>query len=81
MKTLGIPEDLHKELMRLRLDEGDKNVTSVLRKMLHTYKEKQFLENSKKFKEMLKKSGKSFEQFLEDARRIKEEVVNEEFPD
>jgi len=81
MKTIALPEDLHKELLRLKLDHGSKNVSDILRKMLNAYRRQRFLQASKMFNEMLRKSGKSFKQFLKDADKIKEEVVNEQFPD
>ena len=80
MKTIALPEDLHKELMKIKLNNSDKSISEILRKMLCAYKEQQFLENSRRFREMIKKSGKSFDQFLKEARKVKEEVVNEQFP-
>lgn len=79
MKTISIPEDLHKEIMQLRLQKGNKNTAELIRQLVLTYKEKRFLEASKLFNDKLKKSGKSFEQFLKEAKKIREEIADEWF--
>lgn len=81
MKTIAIPDELHKELMQLRIQKGDKNTAELIKKLILAYKEKKFLESSQKFRQMLKKKGKSFDEFLKDARKVKEEVADEWFPD
>jgi predicted CopG family antitoxin len=81
VKTISIPEDLHKELIRLKLDYGDKNVADMIRKLIVFYKQQRFLEHSKKFREAIKKQGISFEEFLKRAEKIREGVADELFPD
>jgi predicted CopG family antitoxin len=80
VKTISIPEDLHKELMRIKLDSNNKNIAEILKQMLIAYREKKLLEHSKKFKGILKKEGVTFEEFLKRAEKIREEVANELFP-
>ena len=80
MKTISIPEDLHKELVNLKLEERNKNMAGIIKNLILAYKEKRFLNNSMRFREMLKKSGKSFEEFLKESRKIREEIADEWFP-
>jgi len=77
VKTICIPEDLHKELVMLKLDYNDRNIAERIKKLVLAYKELKFLKNSMKFKEMLKKEGKSFDDFLKELKEVREEVANE----
>lgn len=79
MKTISIPEDLHKELINLKLDSKDKNLAEMIRKLVLCYKKKKFLEFSNEFRDALKKSGKSFPEFLKESEKIREEVADEWF--
>jgi predicted CopG family antitoxin len=79
MKTISIPEDLHKELIKLKLDTKDKNAAELIKKLIRAYREQKFLELSQKFREMLKRNGKSFDEFLKDSEKIKEEIADEWF--
>ncbi|MBI2045736.1 hypothetical protein HYT23_06765 [Candidatus Pacearchaeota archaeon] len=79
MKTIGIPEDLHKELIRLKLDGNDKNVADTLRKIIYTYKQNKFIEFGMLFRQKLKESGKNFDDFLKESRKIREEIADEWF--
>ena len=55
-------------------------MAGIIKNLILTYKEKRFLNNSLRFREMLKKSGKSFEGFLKESRKIREEIADELFP-
>jgi len=79
VKTICIPEDLHKELMKLKIDDGNKNIADIIKKMLIIYREQKLLEHSKKFRETLKKKNMTFEQFLRRADRVREEIADELF--
>lgn len=79
MKTIGIPEDLHKELVELKLEEKNKNMAEIIKTLVVSYREQKFLELSQKFRSMLKKDGKSFSEFLKESRKIKEEIADEWF--
>lgn len=81
VKTICIPEELHKELVMLKLNQGDKNISERIKELIIAYKELEFLKSSIKFREMLNKKGISFEKFLKDAEKIREEVADELFPD
>lgn len=79
MKTIAIPEELHKELTNLKLEEKNKNMAEIIKRLIISYKEQKFLENSQKFRSMLKKEGKSFSEFLKEARKTREEIADEWF--
>ena len=81
IKTIQMPEDLHKEIMQIKLNQGQRNTAQIIRERLLAYKEKKFQEHSRKFKEMLKKRGENFEDFLNDARKVREEIANEQYLD
>ena len=81
MKTISIPEDVHKELMKLKLEQREKNSALLIKKLILSYKEKKFQEHSKQFREMLDKNGKSFKQFLKESRKIREEIADDWYPD
>ena len=79
MKSIAIPEDLHKEIMLLRLQKGNKNIAELIKELLYSYRQKQFLEASHLFKEELKKKNISFEKFLKDSDKIREELADGKF--
>ena len=79
MKTVGIPEDIHKELIKLKLESRDRNVAEIIRKLIYEYKKRKFLEFSDSFKESLSKSGESFAKILKNSRKIREEISDEWF--
>ena len=81
IKTIQMPEDLHREIMQIKLNQGERNIAQIIRELLLAYKEKKFQEHSRKFKEMLKKRKESFEDFLKDARKVREEIADEQYPD
>lgn len=81
MKTIAIPEDLHKELMQLRLQKGNKNTAELIKEVLFEYRQKKFLEASNLFRKKLKEKNISFEELLKRSRKIREEIADEWQPD
>lgn len=79
IKTICIPEELHKELVNLKLDERNKNMAEIIRNLILAYKEKKFLNNSLKFGEMLKRNRKNFSSLLKESRKIREEIADDWF--
>lgn len=79
MKTIGIPEDIHKELIKLKLENSERNVAEIIRKLVYEYKKRKFLEFSGLFNEGLIKNKKSFNKILKNSRKIREEIVDEWF--
>ena len=80
MKTNCIPEDLHKELVAIKLEEGNKNAAELIKKLIIEYKRKKFLEASGIFRASMKKQGLTLKELLKRSRKIREEIVNGKFP-
>ncbi len=81
MKTIALPEELHKELMLLRIQKGNKNIGELIKEMVVEYKKRRFIEASRMFKERLKEKNISFDELLKRSRKIREEIADEWFPD
>ena len=79
MKTIGVPEDLHKELIKLKLESGNRNVSEIIKKLVYEHKKRQFLEFSDLFKNSLIKKKKSFDKILKQSRKTSEEIADEWF--
>ena len=79
MKTIGISEELHKEIMQLRIQRGIKTVSELLNEMLFEYKQKNFLESSTMFREGLEAHKISFDTFLKKSKLLREEIADEWF--
>ena len=79
MKTIALPEELHKEIMKLKLELGEKNTAELIEKLILSYKEQKFLEVSRLFREKLNESGIAFSDFLKKSRKIREEIADEWF--
>ncbi len=81
MKTIALPEELHKELMLLRIQKGNKNIGELIKEMVVEYKKRRFIEASRIFKERLKEKNISFDELLKRSRKIREEIADEWLPD
>lgn len=57
MATISVSEDTRKELLKLKIEEGEKNLDSLIRKMIANYKRYKFLKTSTLFKRKLKEKG------------------------
>lgn len=79
MKTIALPEDLHRELLKLKIYNRNKNVAELIRKLVYEYRQKQFLEFSNLFRQRLKEKGMSFKEFLKKSEKIREELSNGKF--
>ena len=79
VKTISIPEDLHRELVYLKLENNKKNTAELVRSLIIAYKKQRFLEASNLFRQKLKESGKSFDEILKKSRKIREEIADEWF--
>jgi predicted CopG family antitoxin len=77
MKTIAIPEDLHRELVSLKLEGANKNAAELIRKLIGEYKKKRILEFSNLFRKKLAEKNISFEEFLRRSDKIREELANE----
>ena len=77
MKTIALPVDLHKELMKLRIQRGNKNTAELIKEMLFEYKQKRFIEASNLFRDRLKEKNISFAELLKKSKKIREEIADE----
>lgn len=77
MKTIAIPEDLHKQLVSLKLESANKNAAELIRELVMAYKKQKFLEASNLFRRKLAEKNLKFEEFLKKSNKIKGELANE----
>mgnify|MGYP001569726071 FL=1 len=81
MKTIALPEDVHKDLVNLKLEEGEKNTAEIIKRLVIEFKRKRFEEASKLFRIKLRNSGIDFAELLKRSRKMKEVITNEWYPD
>jgi len=77
MKTIGISEITHRNLIELKLKEGNKNIEELIAKLIIEYRKKKFMEASNLFNLKLKEKNISFDNLLKKSRKIREEIANE----
>jgi len=81
MKTIALPKDLHRELVNLKLELGNKNTAELIEKLIVEYKKRQFQEFSREVRKRMKEKGISFEELLKRSKKIREEIADEWWPD
>ena len=81
MKTVGISDKTHKNLITLKLEEGNKNIEDLIEKLILEYKKAKFSEASNLFNLKLKEKNVNFENFIKKSKKIKEEISDEWFGD
>ena len=81
MKTIAIPEDLHRELISLKLKEGNKNAAELIAKLISEYKKKKLDDFSSEIRERMQEKGLTLQELLRRSRKIREEIANERFSD
>jgi len=79
MKTIAIPEELHKEIMKLKIEKGSKNTSELIKNLVFEYKQQKFLEASKLFRDKLKEKNVSLASLLKNSKKIREEIADEWF--
>ena len=80
MKTISVPEELHKDLAKLKLDENRKNTAELIKQLVIEHRRQKFLRSSEIFREAMKKKGLTLKELLKRSRRIREEIADEGFP-
>ena len=80
MKTISIPEELHKKIVALKMQEGAKNAAELIEKLIIEYKKQKLEEFSKKFRKALEKKGITIEQFLKDNKLVSGDISDEWYP-
>ncbi len=81
MKTIPVPEELHKQIITLKIQEGDKTIADLIERLITEYRKKRLDDLSKLFREKMDEKGMSFEELLKKSRKIREEIADEWFPD
>ena len=79
MKSIGLPEELHKEIINLKLETGQKNVGELIRNLIVCYKQKRYFEASNLFQGKLKEKKIAFGNFLKSSKKVREEITDEWF--
>lgn len=79
MKTLAISEDIHRELVNMKLEQRERNISSIISKLVSDYKRKKLLEGSDLLRRKMNIKGLSFYELLKKSRNIREEIANEWF--
>ena len=77
MKTIGISESVHRELISLKLQEGDKNAGELISKLILEYKKNKFLEASALFRNKLHGKKMDLRNLLVKSKKIREEIADE----
>jgi|TARA_B100001971_G_C18069644_1_gene472385 predicted CopG family antitoxin len=81
MKTISLPEDIHRSLIELKLKEGNKTAADLIEKLIIEYQKKRLHDFSVKFKKSLKEKGMTIEEFLKESDKIREELADEWYPE
>lgn len=79
MKTIALPEETYRELIELKLQQGDKTAAALINKLIIEYKKRKFLEASNLFRRKLAEKKISFPELLKKSRAIREEISDEWF--
>lgn len=79
MKTVGISEKVHKELMSLKINYGYKNTNILLEEMIHEFKEEKLVDASQEFNKRMTEKKISFKELMNRARKTREEIYDEWF--
>jgi len=79
MKTIAIPEDLHKDLISLKLEAGDRTAAELIKKLIIEYRKQRLKEAGKMFRSKMKEKGVSLGELLRESRKVREDIANERF--
>lgn len=79
MKTVGISEKVHRELMNLKINYSYKNTNSLLEDMVHEFKHEKLVEASKEIRKKMSEKRISFKGLVKRSRKAREEVYDEWF--
>lgn len=81
MKTISVPEELHKKIVELKMQERAKNAAELIDKLVIEYKKQKFHEASELFRKKMEEKGITLAELLKKSRKIREEIANEWYPD
>ncbi len=78
MSTISVSKETKKELQKLKIEEGEKSLDSLLRKVISTYKKYKFLKASILFRKKLEEKGVSINDIVSDELLVVEFETGEE---
>ena len=78
MSTFSFSKETKNELLKLNIEEGEKSLDSLMRKVISTYKKYKFLETSILFKKKLEEKGVSINDITSDELLVVEFEAEEE---
>lgn len=81
MKTIAISDELHNEIISMKIKEKAKTAEELLKKSLIAYRKQKLHEASEMFRNALAEKGITIEDFLKSSIKIREEIANEWYPD
>ena len=81
MKTISLPEELHKKILELKIQEETKTSAELIEKLYMEYRKKKLQELSDLFRKRMKEKEISFDQLLKKSKEIRKEISDEWFPD
>ena len=81
MKTISLPEELHKKILELKIQEETKTSAELIEKLYMEYRKKKLQELSDLFRKRMKEKEISFDQLLKKSKEIRKEISDEWFSD
>lgn len=79
MKTICVPERLHKEIITLKLEERQRNTAELIEQLVINYKKQKLFEASKLFRKSMKRKGMDFVDLLKKSKEMRKQIANEWF--
>ena len=79
MKTISVSEELHKEIVGLKLEEKKRNAEELLEELVLEHKKMKFLEASATFRRGLDAKKLRFPDLLIKSRKLRGEISDEWF--
>ncbi|MEK6848539.1 MAG: hypothetical protein AABX65_02820 [Nanoarchaeota archaeon] len=79
MKTIAISEEVHRELVNIKLQERERNIAALISILVSDYKRKKLLEAGGLLKRKMSEKNLGFYDLLKSSRKIREEIADEWF--
>ncbi len=79
MKSVGISERVHRELMNLKINYGYKKTDALLEEMICEFKKEKLLEASRDIRKKMSERKISFKELMKKSKKIREEIYDEWF--
>ncbi len=79
MKTLGVSENVHKELMNIKINYGYKKTDNLIEEMIREFRKEKLIQASLEFRKKMKEKRMSLRNVVGKSRKIREEIYSEWF--